>query len=448
MTNINEVKEILTKKILEEKNIEGTVEHPYLYSPSDKVTVVSLFSGAGGLDLGIEHAGINIGTGMDVDINDEETYKGHRKANVLQTIYALDNFKEALISYEENFEDTKTHKVDIRKLKHFPKADVYTFGFPCPGFSAAGPRLVDDKRNFLYIHCCRALLEAQPKVFIAENVKGMMSLGEGKAYEQIKEDFAAAGYRVYTKLINSRDYGVPQLRERVFLIGVRNDLGFEYEFPKPTHGEGIGLKPFVTLRDAIGDLEDNPGMYYEGSYSSKYMGRNRKKSWDDQSFTIQASGRHAPIHPAGDPMEKIDSEHWRFPNGEQNERRFSTREAACVQTFPEWFIFDGGNFNVSHNTMVDKIFKQIGNAVPVKLATILAEPIVKFLWEEKEKEIEAINGLLQRFGYTSDSAVEEDLSLGDNEEEINSVFQEETSLVNNEEEINLIDRFGQFAFDF
>ena len=98
-----------------------------------------------------------------------------------------------------------------------------------------------------------------------------------EVFRQIVQDFEAAGYRVYTKLVNSRDYGVPQLRERVFLVGVRNDIDFVYEFPEPTHGEGEGLLPYVTLKDAIGDLENEPGPYFTGSYSTIFMSRNRKK---------------------------------------------------------------------------------------------------------------------------------------------------------------------------
>lgn len=190
-------------------------------------------------------------------------------------------------------------------MKEFPKGDLVLGGFPCPGFSETGPRLVDDPRNFLYIHFIRCLVQVKPKFFIAENVKGMLTLGKGEVFRQIKQDFEAAGYRVYHKLVNARDYGVPQIRERVFLVGVREDISFEYRFPEPTHGEGVLLKPYVTLREAIGDLEENPGDYFTGSYSTIFMSRNRKKNWDEQSFTIQASGRQAPIHPGGLPMEKV-----------------------------------------------------------------------------------------------------------------------------------------------
>ena len=95
--------------------------------------------------------------------------------------------------------------------------------------------------------------ETQPAIFVGENVKGMMTLGKGEVFKQIVEDFAAAGYTLYTQLVNARDYGVGQIRERVILVGVRNDLDFEYEFPNSTHGEEEGLKPFVPLEEVIGD---------------------------------------------------------------------------------------------------------------------------------------------------------------------------------------------------
>ena len=127
-------------------------------------------------------------------------------------------------------------KKDIRKVSHFPKCQNHDWRLSCPGFSEAGPRLVDDPRNFLYIHFIRALIQTQPEFFVAENVKGMMTLGHGEVLNQIVADFAAAGYTVTPHLVNARDYGVPQSRERVFLIGVHkekieNKYGFYYQLP-------------------------------------------------------------------------------------------------------------------------------------------------------------------------------------------------------------------------
>ena len=390
--DINDVQNILFEKIAEEMQViidqPDTYQIEDLHYKTDKFNIVSLFCGAGGLDLGVELAGIDCVIGEEQTTNafkNKETFNSIREQGVFHHVYSNDFFQEALETYKNNFpSDVFIHNNDIRKVKQFPKGDLVLGGFPCPGFSEAGPRLVDDPRNFLYIHYIRCLMQVKPKFFIAENVKGMLTLGKGEVFRQIKQDFEAAGYRVYHKLLNARDYGVPQLRERVFLVGVREDIDFEYKFPEPTHGEGFLLKPFVTLKEAIGDLEKDPGDYFTGSYSTIFMSRNRKKSWEEQSFTIQASGRQAPIHPGGLPMEKVDKNKWIFPDGEENNRRLSIKEIARIQTFPDWYSFsDGKNQKISKNGRLDKIYKQIGNAVPVELARAVARPIAE--WFSKNK---------------------------------------------------------------
>lgn len=382
--DIDDVQTVLMQKIQEEMETVVEAESDFsedeLTYKDDRFNVVSLFCGAGGLDLGVELAGLEafIETEKVLEaFKDKAHYDAIRNDSVFHKVYANDFFKEALESYKHNFpRDVYIHQKDIRKIKEFPKANIVLGGFPCPGFSEAGPRLVDDERNFLYIHFIRCLVQVQPEVFIAENVKGMLTLGKGEVFKQIVEDFAAAGYTVYHKLVNARDYGVPQIRERVFLVGIRNDLNFKYEFPDATHGDDENLLPFKTLEETIGDLKDNPGPYFTGSYSTIFMSRNRKKRWDEQSFTIQASGRQAPIHPGGLPMEKVDTNKWIFPDGEESNRRLSVKEIQRIQTFPDWYYFDdGNNLKMSENGRLDKIYKQIGNAVPVMLARAIAKPI-------------------------------------------------------------------------
>lgn len=383
---IEDVQKVLLQKIVEEnsKVLEANTDSEYLKNiqyDQHKLNILSLFSGCGGLDLGFELAGLAAIIGEDEAKSafaDRNLYTELRKESIFHTIYTNDLFKEANETYSLNFPESHfQHGIDIRKVRNFPKADLVIGGFPCPGFSEAGPRLLDDERNFLYIHFIRAITQAKPAIFVAENVKGMLTLGKGEVIRQIAEDFAAAGYQVQYKLLNSRDYGVPQLRERVFIIGVRNDLTFKYQFPEPTHG--TELRPFVTLRDAIGDLETAPGPYYTGSYSSIYMSRNRKKKWDEQSFTIQASGRQAPLHPGGLPMVHVGKDKWQFAEDDINPRRLSVKEIARIQTFPDWFEFsDGGNLDASENNRLDKQYKQIGNAVPVFLAKAVATPIAQW----------------------------------------------------------------------
>lgn len=386
----NEVKDILAEKIQEE--VDQIIDEPNDFTEDDliyktnKANVLSLFSGAGGLDLGLELAGLDATLGIE-KTNDayrsKETFDSMRTKSIFHHVYANDIFEEALETYENNFPDSVyIHNKNIRKVRLFPQeADIIVGGPPCPGFSAAGPRLVDDPRNFLYLHYIRALMQVQPKFFVMENVKGMLTLGKGEAFEQIKQDFEAAGYRVYSKLLNSRDYGVAQIRERVFLVGVREDIDFEYVFPEQTHGEGLLYKPYVTLKEAIGDLEEKPGPYFTGSYSSIFMSRNRKKNWNDQSFTIQASGRQAPIHPGGLPMEKLEKNKWVFPDGEKNNRRLSVKEISRIQSFPDFFEFSDGSSKkeISVNGHLNKVYKQIGNAVPVELARAVVRPIAEWL---------------------------------------------------------------------
>lgn len=393
---VEDVKKVLIEKIEEEKrNFEAsshTIDFNELDYNNEKFNLLSLFSGCGGLDLGFELAGLEAAIGEEEALRlfkDKQLFNNKRDTSVFHTIYANDFFKEATQSYSSNFPDRVVIDFsDIRKIKEFPQADIVLGGFPCPGFSEAGPRLIDDERNFLYLHFIRCLMQSQPLIFVAENVKGMMTLGKGEVFKQIVEDFKAAGYTVYHKLLNSRDYGVPQIRERVILVGVRNDLDFKYEFPKPTHGEEYGLKPFVTLEDAIGDLRNTPGDYFTGSYSSIFMSRNRKKKWNEQSFTIQASGRQAPIHPDGLPMEKIGKDKWIFSDGEENNRRLSVKEIKRIQTFPDWFYLSNGkNDGIIDNGRLDKIYKQVGNAVPVFLARAVAKPIADWAIKKLRNKI-------------------------------------------------------------
>jgi len=243
----------------------------------------------------------------------------------------------------------------------------------CPGFSAAGLRMLDDPRNFLYLHFVRAVVDAQPKIFVAENVKGLLTHGQGEAFNQIVEDFAAAGYTIYYKLMKAIQHGVPQMRERLIIVGVRNDIEFEYQHPAATHGEG--LLPYKTQRDAFYDLRDLNDEHYEGDFSSRYRSRRFKLDWDVPSKTILATGRHLPLHPDGVPQEKLEQDLWSL---DAADRRFTVREAARIQTFPDWYDFVTTSRGTT-NTVLEKQYRQIGNAVPVELGRVVAEPIVQFL---------------------------------------------------------------------
>mgnify|MGYP000770769345 FL=1 len=202
---VGEVKKLLDSKIEEERqafaNCSQKIDFDKLNYDSSKWNLLSLFSGCGGLDLGFELAGLKAVMGesvMEAAFNDKKVFDDNKKNNVFNTIYVNDIFDEARETYIQNAgRYIYMDKSDIRKIKDFPRADIVLGGFPCPGFSEAGPRLVDDKRNFLYLHFIRCLMQSKPKIFVAENVKGMMTLGKGEVFKQIVQDFAAAGYKIY-----------------------------------------------------------------------------------------------------------------------------------------------------------------------------------------------------------------------------------------------------------
>ena len=300
---------------------------------------VALFAGCGGLDLGFKNAGFNIIWANDNNKKVQETYRyNHKEAELV--IKSL---------------------VDI-KSEEIPECDVIIGGPPCQSWSLAGAmKGKEDSRGQLFYEYVRVIKDKRPMAFVAENVKGIVSKSHINSFNEIVDMFKEAGYTVTYKLVNAKNYGVPQDRERVFIVGIRNDLGVTYEFPNPTNSEGN----YVTLETAIGDLRDNPGEWIEGSFSPIFMSRNRRRSWNEVAFTVQASGRQTQIHPDSPEMEKVDKDKWQFKKEENKKvRRMSVRECARIQTFPDEFEFLGNPINEN--------YKMIGNAVPVKLAQAVA----------------------------------------------------------------------------
>lgn len=401
--------------------------------------VVSLFSGAGGMDLGFEKAGFDI-------------------------VWANDFFKEAVESYKKNVSKNVVYG-DITKIEssEIPDdIDLVIGGFPCQGFSVANTkRSMKDKRNFLYKEMLRVIKDKNPKFFVAENVKGLLSMEKGKVFEMIKKDFESLGYKVDARLLNAAEYGVPQARERLVIIG--NRLGIENPFPTPTHWVDSkqytskeGLKDPVTVKQTIGflsniKLSDTPITLDNGSkiYNhiaatnvyDKFWGRKFEvnqadicdylRYWRDKSgYTTKKVDDHfgykytaghwfrkdnnsGSIPKPSDWWElkkifKFDDKYdkqvttmvekeikfeqslritnWDRPSDTitatspeihvNKERRLSARECAMLQTFPMDYQFVG-----SLNT----IYRQIGNAVPVKLAEQIASGIYKSLEDNTKK---------------------------------------------------------------
>ena len=275
--------------------------------------------------------------------------------------------------------------VDI-KSNEMPETQGIIGGPPCQSWSEAGAgRGIEDHRGQLFYEYIRILEDKKPLFFLAENVSGMLLPKHKEAFKEILSNFKKVGYNVSCALVNARIYGVPQDRKRVIFVGYSNKVGKKFEFPKK-------INSMPTLKDAIWDLKDNatPAKkfnktngdalkisnheYMTGGFSTIYMSRNRVRSWDEQSFTIQAGGRHAPIHPQAPKMKFLEQNIRIFvPGKEKLYRRLSVRECARIQTFPDNFIFKYENISDG--------YKMVGNAVPVEFAKRIAGKIYQDLQE-------------------------------------------------------------------
>ncbi len=297
--------------------------------------VVSLFSGAGGLDLGFKMAGNDI-------------------------IWANDIYADSVATYEKNLGN---HIIlgDISSIStdNIPDCDIVIGGFPCQGFSVANTkRHATDERNALYKQLIRVIDAKRPKFFLAENVKGIKSLEHGKVFQMILDDFSSMGYKVVSDTLNAADYGVPQKRLRVIIVGVRNDIDFEYSFPSPTNSEcgEKGLPPWVSVAEAMEPIPD-PDL------------PNSLPNHDYSKYKLQFNGYlgHRALDP-GKPAPTVTARGddkggvvvLPHPNGL---RRMSCRELAAVQSFPLDFVFCGNRSSV---------YRQIGNAVPPLLGYAVA----------------------------------------------------------------------------
>ena len=326
--------------------------------------LISLFSGCGGLDLGFERAGFDVPVANEFDSSIWQTFRANHPASELIP-------------------------EDIRKLSvdFFPDdVDGIIGGPPCQSWSEAGAqRGIQDSRGKLFFDYIRILNAKQPKFFLAENVSGMLSERHSEAVKFISGLFKSCGYDLFINLVNAKDYGVAQERKRVFYIGFRKDLGINFKFPR---GSTENDRKKLTLRDVIWDLQftaipsvvgnfhnpesQNNNEFFTGKFSTIFMSRNRVKSWDEQAFTVQASGRHCQLHPQAPKMVFYGQNDRRFVKGKEHlYRRMSVREIARIQGFPDDFKFIYSN--------VDDAYKMIGNAVPVPLAHEIAVAIREHL---------------------------------------------------------------------
>jgi len=328
--------------------------------------VISLFTGAGGMDIGFIEAGHTVVWANDIDEDSLLSYK-----NYFSTKYGLD----------------ESHIVvkDIKNvpIEDIPDGDIVIGGFPCQGFSIANPyRKTEDSRNELYLELKRVIAGKTPKVFVAENVAGLHSIGGyetaedkknklGRVFKVILKELGEVGYKVKWSILDAKNYGVPQSRKRIVIVGVRNDIDYDFQYPIPTHGKtnsntlfNKDIKPYVTLGEVIQDLPEEQDASYKipnhtgTSHKVRingYIG-NRKTNPNQPSPTIvgRGGGTGGPViipHPNG-------------------KRRLTVRECARLQSFPDDFVFYGSN---------SSCYRQIGNAVPWLLAYNVAKNIPKDL---------------------------------------------------------------------
>lgn len=305
---------------------------------------VSLFSGCGGSDAGVIDAGFEVVMANDILPYARDVYL----ANHPETDYVLG---------------------DVAKIERFPNAELLVGCYPCQGFSQGGVRDPSRKINTLYLEFARALRQIRPKAFIVENVSGMVR----KNFRHLLEDqfkvFTGAGYRVKADVLNAADFGVAQERRRIFIVGLREDLGLDYEFPQPSHGADRP-QARVTIADAIGGMAPWPeGEFYARSFHWYYLSRNRRQGWDETSKTIVANPRHMPLHPMSPVLRKLRHNVWEFES-DAPARRFSYREGARLQGFASGMVFPD-----TQPSSLDMRYKVVGNAVPPPLFKAVAQAL-------------------------------------------------------------------------
>lgn len=321
-----------------------------------KLKAVSLFCGCGGADLGL------IG-GFD--------YLGKRyKKNPVEIVHASDIDHKAVRTYNENFKHQAITE-DVRSL-NFKNvdADIVIGGFPCQNFSTVNPNKdPENKENQLFWELSRVVSESKPKVFIAENVKGFARLKQGKYLEMAINSFEELGYKVYWQILNSAHYGVPQLRQRVIIVGFRADIAdtINFIFPKQTYG--VKNKPLIPLKSVLIDDDIVGEKYYfseravEGVKRAKSnMKRAVAQDVNGPCLTITSHLAKVSLN-SRDPVLLVDPQKERY-------RRLSPLEAARIQSFPDDFEFTGSQGDA---------YRQIGNAIPPVMMWKVVQSILKAL---------------------------------------------------------------------
>jgi DNA (cytosine-5)-methyltransferase 1 len=282
-------------------------------------------------------------------------------------LMANDLLAYAAETYKANLPETDYQECPVEEIRSFPNADLLVGCYPCQGYSQGGARESDRGINYLFKEFGRALRAIRPKAFIVENVSGLTRSDNKALFQCQLRNFRQAGYHVTWRLLNSADYGVAQERHRVLIVGTRSTLDVTFQFPEPTHGPGANF-PLVTIRDALTGLPEWPeGEFNTEDFHWYYMSRNRRRDWNEISKTIVSRARHMPLHPMSPPLIYKGPDRYEFStNGPA--RRFSYREAACLQGFTRDFVFP-------ESAGLHSRYKVIGNAVPPPLFSAVASAL-------------------------------------------------------------------------
>lgn len=303
----------------------------------EKLKVASLFCGCGGTDVGM--------------VGDFDYLGKHYDRNEIEIVYANDIESAACKIFKDNFGISPDER-DIRSVssKDLPEFDVLTGGFPCQSFSiiAQNPKRlgIKDEKGMLFFEMCRILRDRKPKCFIAENVKGLLTANKGEAFPLILKEFKDSGYDVYYKVLKAVEFGVPQKRERVIIVGFRRDLNIPFTFPNPVITSN---SDYVPLKTVVEKEVDEKYFFSEKAVAGmmrkrESMNKGRAQNIDEPCNTVGAHLAKVSLN-STDPV-LID--HGRF-------RRFTPREVARIQSFPDSFILSGNDASQ---------YRALGNAIP------------------------------------------------------------------------------------
>ena len=320
----------------------------------EKLKVASLFCGCGGTDVGL--------------LGNFDFLGKHYASNNMEIVYANDIDDNACRIFEENF-GIKPDNRDIRQINsnELPDFDILTGGFPCQSFSiiAQNPKRlgVKDDRGKLFFEMCRILRDKQPKCFIAENVKGLLTANQKSAFPLIMEEFKNSGYDVKYMVLNSANYGVPQKRERVIIVGFRKDLNIDFTFPNQVITDEDLFEP---LKKVIDNTVDEK--YYFSDRAVEGMMKKREKMNKGRAQDIEKPCNTVGAHLAKVSLNSTDPV---LMNGNRY-RRFTPREVARIQSFPEQFSLVGTE---------TAQYRALGNAIPPVMIWYVANKVQNSLFE-------------------------------------------------------------------